>query len=556
MKSISLHAAELQVHNGWWKDEVFLCTDPYTSINLKKVFSIFFISHSIRGNLYESETPDIYILKDIQWVCYIVISYNYSHLLLKHYVLTLKADVSSYKKYCSEKNIYFSSQVLDNLQEHISLYKTQCDNFCQKYTKLLLDNYDQIQELRQLINQYAWLRTQLHGNAESLYDSKNSNNFLLLGVTALFDASYARVKNWVTQEYENYIQNIIGLQEVQDHKLYLTNSWMQAISRVIKYELSQRKKNICIYGIVYFETIKILESYFGKEHITYFDPWCNIEQLPTYLKDHCIDVIFIDTSTISFDSYSLSPKVFYNICEQVQEVDKNIDIIFDTTSKYIYHENYIPPKYYKNNIIYVGSVGKYLYGWMDLGFSGYMFIPKNIENTDISFANSGIGIKTIDSMKIPIFPKYIHIQLAQKIQENTQIIQKHWEQKKNQYPNISVSFPHIPSDNTSDFFWSLINITYTKQHTSYNTISEHKELIVESTLSSGKKQGIDICYSTSYGFYNTRISIFNCQGIEATSIDHPCYVRLSIWYMSNPIEVIKVLHIITKVLVYIEKNKT
>lgn len=521
-----------------------------TDYGKSRIFDDFFISIDIYWWLHETNYENIFILKQHWTKSYIIICDNYDHILLHHFSYDLKNTVNTYIEYNNKKNVKFSWVILKNIWEQISVYEAQCNEFIKRYAQNDTYTYSYIQELRQLINNYAGIKTSLAWNAESLYDSLNSNNYLLLWVEDLSLSSYARVKSSHIKNYEKYVSRIIGFpHENKAENFYLTSSWMKAISLVIQHLIKQKNKQILIIWNIYFETIKLLENYFWVENISYFSPERNIANLPEYLTEKKPQAVFLDTTTLAFETYSFSQKDFQQTYEYINSYNKDIDIIIDSTTKYIYAWNYCIPKNLSNNCIHVGSLWKYLYAGMDLGFWWYIHTSHNIPYLSSMFSNSGTGISHFDTFKIPIIPKSKHQQIIKLLHTKIENIQNILAEKSWNINYSKVLFPKVKKNN---FYTNLINISVDKN--SKEIIWSNKDFIVQSIIKSAKKYQIDVSYSTSYGYYNTRFSIFMCNAVKAIPIKHPYYIRISVGYTSKESEIVKLILIIEKILTYTYKN--
>lgn len=534
-------------------------TSELLNFQIKKhsLYKWFFISNKIFGSLYEIDNAKHYMLAT-KWETYLITSSHFNSLVLQHYIYCLNSDILRFKEFQNNQKVHYSSETLDHYKELIDIFQNQCTSFVQKYQKEQYGDYDYHQNFRYLIASYASIRTILLWNAESLYDSINGNNFLLLGVEDLSLSSYARVKTWIIENQEHYIYNILDFPQRERYNISLTNSGMSAIELSIQYLISQKKKKILIFGTIYFETIKLLESYFWKENITFYDTNIWIDLLEKYLEKYTPDVIFADSMTLSFTPYILKKEDFQVLLAITKKHSSQTSIVLDITTKYTYLQDYIIPYDVQNDIIFVSSLAKYLYGGFDLGFWGYILYPKSLSFIGSLFSNSWAGIWNIDALKIPLISQRWHKELAKKRSDTLQDIQWEWEKQWKIFQNVSVVFPApIHSTHWEDnFFWSLINIWYSIERKDKNMISYYKTLIVQKIMATAKLKGIELSYSTSYWYYNTRISVFSCESVSAIPIEHPCYVRISVGYHSKKSDIVLLIQIIWTILSYIESQYT
>lgn len=522
----------------------------------KTIIENFFIDLQISGALLETNTSNIYALKTHSSI-YIIIIAHYNELIIHNYMYTLQNDVDTYKKYNTSNNLLYSYKNIENLQTQISTYKNQCRDFIANYNKNT-DTYEYIQNYRYLIASYANIRTTLLGNAESLYDSSSSNNFLLLWINNLDLSSYARVETWITKEVQKYLYNSFQFSLKTEYRLSLSSSWMRAISTVIEYLLvPEKKQKIIIYGQIYFETLRILETYFDTTNVIYCDPKNWIEQLAQDILVHAPDIIFIDAVTIAFDQNIFTKTDYNSLITVLNKIDTKPNIVLDVSMKYIYLEDYCNETKIENNIIFVWSLWKYLYWWMDLWFWGFIWYPQKLHKFESMFPNFWVGITTNDAIKIPILSYHEHIRISSCINNTIKDIQNIWSSLNNDYSSILINFCNSweGEKQTENFFWNLINIGYKNPQLSREFIYENKQEIVQIIMESAKKQGIDLSYSTSYWYYNTRVSLFMSKSIKLAPITHPCYIRISVWYTSQSSDIIKLMKMICILLTSLKDKK-
>lgn len=513
--------------------------------NTQSLFRWFFIETNIHGSLYETDNPHMFLLRDSSNLYTIECSHIYT-IILHHYILNLENDASRYYSYNHENDVSYSKEVLENYKEQIALLENQCKKFIQAYKNAQFESYDYIMKLRQFINMYAALRTSLLWNAESLYDSKNSNNFLLLGVEDLGLSSYFRVNTWLVDNQSHYMKSILSFPNKDNYDIRLTGSWMRAISLVLEYLLSEKRKRVLVIWTGYFESMNMLSSYFSQEDIIYYDPQNSSHNLWDFIEEYSPEIIFVDSVSLSFYPNYFEKEAFDMLIKELRRHQSRASIVIDVSTKYTYLQDYNIPEYFKNDVFFVASIWKYLYGWMDLWFSWYILSPpKCHEKLSLMFSNSGAWVSNIDALKIPLFPSHTHTQLAENICEKIEKISQIWEKLDITSPEISVIFPKIEKNN---FYSNLINIWYTDSEKQVQIIHKHKEKIVWKIMHLAKKHNIDISYSTSYGFYNTRFSVFMCTSVKSIPIEHKSYIRVSVWYQSEITDVVKFLNIIMSVL--------
>lgn len=510
----------------------------------------FFITKDIFGSLYETSNSQQFLLLQKERL-YVISTLHFNILLLRNYIFTLENDLKRYKQFQLHYSVETPEDVIGNYKQQITLFQKHCDDFSNTYPQDEFWDYKYTQNLKFLISTYANLRSILLWNAESLYDTTQSNNFLLLGVEDLDISSYGRVNTWLIQNQEHYIMNVLNFQNRDSYNIALTSSWMKAIDLTIQYLLSQKKKKILILWNIYFEITKLLEWYFNLEDIAYYDMSNWIEDIWTYIEKYSPDTIFVDSVTLSLSQDIFSKEAFHFLISQLSIHQSKASIILDITTKYIYLEDYEIPSDFKNDILFVWSLVKYLYSWMDLWFWGYLLFPKTMHDLWQIIPNSWAWINNTDALKIPILPKSHHTKISQKINEKINKIRSIILQKNHNLEGISVTFPDIKYNNNSDtdnFYWNLINIDYTHLKDWENIISKYKITLVQKIIAAAKAHNIELSYSTGYGYTNTRFSIFSYQSVKAIPITHPCYIRISIWYNSQVLDIIKLIKIIWVIL--------
>ncbi len=539
MRAISISNVKKLLKAGLNKTTVFKLKWSFTigQENLVEVFSAFFLSETLRWTLYQYREEELFIFIASDNQIYIIFTKDIYFLVIKHYQYTLKNGIDLYLEYNNEHKLIYSKKNMKNHCQYINIYNSQCNDFLTRFPIPEYENYSFLDEWKQIINTYSSLRISLMWNAESIFDTKKSNNFLFHKNNNIDVPQYWRFENSVTKQYSKYIYSMLGFKEQGNNNLKLTSSWMSAISVVIKSLVNKKNNKILLIGNVYFEIRRLIEQYFDYKNISYFDPGNSMKKITDVFNENIPDAIFIDSSTVSLETHSISQKDFQFLCEQSHKYNPDIRIVLDTTMKYS-AVGFYKTSNLKHNIIYVWSIYKYFYAGLDMGFWWYVVANKVILSS-LKFSNDGSVINIQDALKIPLLQRSMHTLFWNTIQRKIEHISKMWDCREKK-SSLIIRFPEIKKWNKNDFFWNCINI-WLDLKKSDNHIFTHRRSIIQQIIDQSKTQNLDISYSSSYGFHNTTFCIFGDTWTKIAPVKYPFYIRISVWYNSQENDVIKLM---------------